>query len=93
MPHMDPRLQVGSNLRRYRNLAALTQEELAAQAQLDRTYISDIERGVTNPSLMVLVSLASAVGVHPAMFLLEEAAALALTEIIGARPGQAPSLR
>lgn len=36
----------------------ISQEELGFQANLDRTYISGLERGVRNPSLTALVSLA-----------------------------------
>lgn len=36
----------------------ISQEELGLRANLDRTYISGVERGVRNPSLTALVSLA-----------------------------------
>lgn len=35
----------------------LSQEELAFEAELDRTYISQIERGVSNPSVLVLLKI------------------------------------
>lgn len=37
-----------------------TQDELARQSNLNRAYISDIERGIRNPSLGVLWSIAAA---------------------------------
>ncbi len=40
----------------------ISQEELGFKANLDRTYISGIERGVRNPSLTALVSLAGGLG-------------------------------
>ncbi len=50
----------GSNVRRYRQRKALTQEKLAASADLDPTYISGIERGVRNPSILSVVRIAKA---------------------------------
>ncbi len=49
---------LASNVKTLRLAHGLTQEELAFQAGLDRTYISQIERGVGNPSVLVLVKLA-----------------------------------
>ena len=43
-----------------RERAALSQEELGFRADLDRTYISGIERGVRNPTLKTMVRLADA---------------------------------
>ncbi len=56
----------GRNLRRRRNAAALTQEALAAKANMDRTYISDIERGVRNPGIKNVARLANALNVTSA---------------------------
>lgn len=44
-------------------LLKLSQEELGFRANLDRTYISGVERGVRNPSLTALVSIASGLGI------------------------------
>lgn len=52
----------GSNLRRERDGKKLTQEKLAERANLDPTYISGIERGVRNPSLLSIVRIAKALG-------------------------------
>lgn len=52
----------GSNLRRERESKKLTQEKLAEKAELDSTYISGIERGVRNPSLLSIVRIAGALG-------------------------------
>ncbi len=46
------------NVRRLRKLADLSQEELAFQCEIDRTYISKVERGVANPSLLILARIA-----------------------------------
>jgi transcriptional regulator with XRE-family HTH domain len=54
---------VGKNVRRLRLQKDMTQEELAFEAEIDLTYIGGIERGRRNPSLMVLVRIAKALGV------------------------------
>jgi transcriptional regulator with XRE-family HTH domain len=46
----------------------MSQEDLAGAAGLDRTYISHLERGLRNPSLLHLQRLARALGVKPAEF-------------------------
>jgi len=63
---MDWRQIVGRNVRQLRQDRGLTQEQLAFEAQLDLTYVGGIERGRRNPSLLVLVRLAAALGVLPA---------------------------
>lgn len=62
----DWRKIVGSNVRALRIAKGLTQEELAFEADLDLTYVGGIERGKRNPSLMVMVRLAEALGTGPA---------------------------
>ena len=52
----------GSNLRSERVGKKLTQEKLAEKANLDPTYISGIERGVRNPSILIVVRIARALG-------------------------------
>ena len=50
--------KLGLIIRQSREAAALSQEALADKADLDITYISGIEHGVRNPSILSLVSLA-----------------------------------
>jgi transcriptional regulator with XRE-family HTH domain len=54
------------NLRRYRRDKRLSQEELAHRADIDRTYISAIERGVYAASIDVVDRLARELGVEAA---------------------------
>ncbi len=54
---------MGENVRALRQSLSLSQEELAFRAGVDRTYISQIERGVGNPSVLVLVKIAATLGV------------------------------
>ena len=51
---------LGANIRRRRQRQALTQEQVAATADLDPTYISGIERGVRNPSILSVLKIAQA---------------------------------
>jgi transcriptional regulator with XRE-family HTH domain len=53
----------GQNVRKLRDASGMTQERLADKASLDPTYISGIERGVRNPSLLIISKLAKALGV------------------------------
>lgn len=52
----------GQAVRRHRELLRLSQEELANRANIDRTYISGVERGIRNPSLLVMQRIATALG-------------------------------
>lgn len=53
---------LGRLVKQKRTELGISQEELGFKANLDRTYISGIERGVRNPSLTALVSLAGGLG-------------------------------
>ncbi len=53
----------GLNVRKRREANSLTQERAGEKADLDPTYISGIERGVRNPSLLSICRLAKALGV------------------------------
>lgn len=49
---------LGLLIRQHRVAVGISQEELGLRCDLDRTYISGLERGVRNPSLTALVHLA-----------------------------------
>jgi len=61
----DPRIPFGLRVRELRRARALSQEELAARAGLHTTYLSGIERGRRNVSLINIHRLAEALAVHP----------------------------
>jgi transcriptional regulator with XRE-family HTH domain len=64
MPKRDKGLrQFGRNISRLRSEAGLSQDRLAEKADLDRTYLSGIERGVRNPGIKVVIRIARALGV------------------------------
>ncbi len=54
---------VASTIRHFRKLAGISQEELADKADLDRTYISGVERGVRNITLDSLEQIITALHV------------------------------
>lgn len=51
---------LGSNLRKLRQSKNLTQEELAALSDLDRSYVGQVERGERNVSILNLIALTNA---------------------------------
>ena len=55
----------GKNLKKIRTEKGISQEELAFMAKLHRTYISDVERGNRNISLMNIEKIAKALKVSP----------------------------
>ena len=55
--------KLGKAISALRKQAGISQEELAFRASIDRTYISQIERGVGNPSLLVIFKIAQALKV------------------------------
>lgn len=57
---MDVRARIGLNVQRLRRAKDLSQEELSARANVHQTYLSGVERGVRNPSVMVLERIAKA---------------------------------
>jgi transcriptional regulator with XRE-family HTH domain len=54
---------LGLLIRQQRTAVGISQEELGLRCNLDRTYISGLERGVRNPSLTALVTLASGLNI------------------------------
>jgi len=52
-------------LREFRKESGLSQERLALEAELDRTYISLLERGLRQPSMKTLFAIASVLKVPP----------------------------
>lgn len=55
----------GQVLRNHRLAAELSQEALALETDLDRTFLSMLERGKRQPSLTTLCGLAFALKIHP----------------------------
>jgi len=68
---MDIRRKVGLNVKKFRKECGWSQETLAFECELHRTYVSGVERGVRNPTVLILQKIADALGI-PAARLLED---------------------
>ena len=64
----DARRMVGQNVRRLRLAAKISQAELAARMGVDRSYVSGLEQGTRNPTVVTLWHIAKALGVTMAAF-------------------------
>ena len=60
---MDVRQRLAANVRRLRKQTGLSQEKFAIEHDIDRTYVSAIERGRRNPTIVVVERLALALDV------------------------------
>ena len=58
----------GQTLRNFRKIANLSQERLAQESNLDRTYISLLERGLRQPTLSTIMQLSKALNMSSAAF-------------------------
>jgi transcriptional regulator with XRE-family HTH domain len=57
----------GQVLREQRNTKGISQEDLALIADVDRTFVSQMERGIRQPSITTLIKLSTALGVQPSL--------------------------
>lgn len=62
---MDMRKTVGTNFMRLRKARDLTQEQVAETSGYGQNYISSLERGRRNPTVITLFLLAEAIGATP----------------------------
>lgn len=69
---MDIKAVVGRNVKQHREAKGLSQEQLAFEADLHRTYVSGVERGIRNPTVKIVSRLADALGVAAAKLLEEK---------------------
>lgn len=65
--------QLGGEIKALRSNAGLSQEALALAAEVDRTYVSQLERGVANPSLIILHRISNVLGRNLQISFLESA--------------------
>ena len=66
---MDLREVFAANLRRLRNAKGVSQDELAHEANVSRSYLSQLEKGTFYASLNIVGRLSEALGVEPAELL------------------------
>lgn len=65
---MDIKQAIGKRIKELRNRLGISQEELATLVELDRTYITSVERGKRNISIVNIEKLATALNVSLAEF-------------------------
>jgi transcriptional regulator with XRE-family HTH domain len=85
---MQGRKLVGQNLKRIRVGQAVSQEQLAFDAGVDRSYLGGIERGDENPSVDTLEKIARILGIELLEFFLPVDGA---GQQQGLRPGRKPA--
>lgn len=68
LPGMDIKNKVGQRIKELRKDLELSQEALALKAEVDRTYVTDVENGRRNVSLEILERLIKALEVSFADF-------------------------
>ncbi len=61
---MDMRKMFGRNFKRLREVKGLTQEQVEVRSGLSQTYLSALERGKRNPTLITVYEISQALGVH-----------------------------
>lgn len=64
---MEAKAIFGANVRKARKAAGVSQERLALDAGVARSYMSDLERGIRNPTVEVIGRLALALNVRAAI--------------------------
>ena len=67
---MDLRGTFATNLRRARHARGLSQDELAYEADISRSYLSQLEKGAFYASLKIIGKLADVLKIEPSEFLL-----------------------
>ena len=71
---MPKKLELGEQLKRFRLGRNLTLKEVELKAKVSATHISEIERGMTSPTVGALTKIARALGTEPSYFLQEDTA-------------------
>lgn len=64
--HAPALVALGKAIRSLRKSQGMSQEELAHRSQVDRAYMSSIERGTQNPGVMTIIRIAQSMGVSAA---------------------------
>ncbi len=67
--HRDPRIHFGRRLAKVRKEMGISQENLALEAGIARSYLSGVERGLRNIALINICKLAHALKVKPAVLM------------------------
>lgn len=65
----DLKCAISLNIKKYRTAKKISQEKLALMANLDRSYMSEIERCIANPSIETIYRISVALEVNPSELL------------------------
>jgi len=60
---MNEAEKLGENLKRIRTAKGISQGEISRKLEVDKSFVSNIENGKTNPTLSTIVKIAKAIGV------------------------------
>jgi transcriptional regulator with XRE-family HTH domain len=63
------KLTLSTNIKRLRKEQGISQEKLALKADIDRSYMSEVERQLANPSIEALLKISNALEVAPSELL------------------------
>lgn len=63
------KLALSTNIKRLRKEQGISQEKLALKANIDRSYMSELERQLANPSIEALLKIGNALEVPPSELL------------------------
>ena len=63
------KLALSTNIKRLRKEQGISQEKLALKADIDRSYMSEVERCLANPSVEALLKIGNALDVPPSELL------------------------
>jgi transcriptional regulator with XRE-family HTH domain len=91
--HMDIRRLVGRNVKRVRLEKRLSQEQFAERAGFSQQYLSDLERGLRNPTIVTLYELARALEVDHIVLVAPDEEAQRESEGRGKRAANAASTK
>ena len=69
---MDIKKKFGQKVRKLREHKGWSQEDLSEHSGLHRTYISGIERGIRNPTIIIVQKVANALGCNASDLIKEE---------------------
>jgi transcriptional regulator with XRE-family HTH domain len=65
-------IELGKKIKALRKGRKLSQEDLSFDSEIDRSYLSRVERGIVNPTYLVLCAIAKALGISTLeIFLIE----------------------
>lgn len=60
---MNEAEKLGKNLKRIRTAKGISQGEISRKLEVDKSFVSNIENGKTNPTLATITKIAKAIGV------------------------------